>query len=163
MINKLKDEVENVISGETNIRIHILSHFKDLFTTSHMCSSNSHFAFINNANVLSEINRITLDSLIRDTEIIVALKSFKPLKSPGPDGFHPTFFQKFYSIVGPSTIDFCKKVLTSYSMPPDNNATLICLIPKCSNAETLKSFRPIGLCNTSYKLITKIIVNIIKP
>lgn len=37
------------------------------------------------------------------------------------------------------------------------NSTLLCLIPKCLNATTLKSFRPIGLSNTSYKLIAKII------
>ncbi|KAH0778498.1 hypothetical protein KY290_004925 [Solanum tuberosum] len=48
-------------------------------------------------------------------------------------------------------------------MPALNNTTIFCLIPKCPDPPTLKSYRPIGLCNTSYKLVTKIIVNLIKP
>ncbi|KAF3651507.1 hypothetical protein FXO38_16581 [Capsicum annuum] len=44
---------------------------------------------------------------------------------PGPDGLHPMFFQKFWNTVGPSTTDFCKRVFSTYSMPSNNNATLI--------------------------------------
>ncbi|GLT27442.1 hypothetical protein SLA2020_024390 [Shorea laevis] len=43
------------------------------------------------------------------------------------------------------------------------NNCLISLIPKIKNPETVKQFRPIGLCNTSYKIISKILVNRIKP
>lgn len=35
--------------------------------------------------------------------------------------------------------------------------TLIVLIPKVSNSDTLHKLRPISLCNVSYELITKII------
>lgn len=43
------------------------------------------------------------------------------------------------------------------------NHTYHCLIPKFPNANHLKNFLPIGLSNTIYKLITKIIVNRFKP
>lgn len=43
------------------------------------------------------------------------------------------------------------------------NSTYVCLIPKHQNAETLRQYRPISLCNTVYKVVTKIIVNRIKP
>ena len=39
------------------------------------------------------------------------------------------------------------------------NQSLICLIPKGNQQETFGDFRPIGLCNVSYKFITKILVN----
>lgn len=48
-------------------------------------------------------------------------------------------------------------------MPSEENQTLICLIPIAPDNKNLKSFRPIGLCNTIYKLVTKIIMNRIKP
>lgn len=60
-------------------------------------------------------------------------------------------------------MQFCRNVFSNSSMPMANNATLICLVPKTTNADNIRSFRPIDLCNTSYKLITKIIVNRIKP
>ena len=43
------------------------------------------------------------------------------------------------------------------------NRTLITLIPKCNNPESLNNYRPIGLCNTVYKVITKLIVARIQP
>ena len=43
------------------------------------------------------------------------------------------------------------------------NQTFLMLIPKVPNPEFMRDFRPISLCNVIYKLITKIIVNRIKP
>ena len=37
------------------------------------------------------------------------------------------------------------------------------LIPKVPNLESVSHFRPINVCNTLYKLLTKIIVNRLKP
>lgn len=48
-------------------------------------------------------------------------------------------------------------------MEKEVNTTYLYLIPKCYNNVTLKNFRPSGLCNTQYKIITKIIANKIKP
>lgn len=42
------------------------------------------------------------------------------------------------------------------------NKTLITLIPKCKSLESLNNYRPISLCNTVYKLVTKIIVGRIR-
>lgn len=43
------------------------------------------------------------------------------------------------------------------------NDTLITLIPKCQYLETLNNYRPISLCNTVYKVVSKIIVGRIRP
>lgn len=43
------------------------------------------------------------------------------------------------------------------------NGTLLCLIPKCENAKQIKYFKTIRLCNITHKVVTKIIVNRIKP
>ena len=43
------------------------------------------------------------------------------------------------------------------------NQTLITLVPKCKSPESLSNFRPISLCNTIYKIVTKIIVGKIRP
>ena len=43
------------------------------------------------------------------------------------------------------------------------NKTLIDLIPKCIDPETVGNFIPISLCNTIYKVVIKIIVNRVRP
>jgi len=45
----------------------------------------------------------------------------------------------------------------------NTNSTFLSLIPKDINPSTFARFRPISLCNVSYKLITKVIANRIKP
>ena len=37
------------------------------------------------------------------------------------------------------------------------------LIPKLENLETIKQFSPLSLCNVTYKTITKVIVNRLRP
>ena len=48
-------------------------------------------------------------------------------------------------------------------MPPGVNDTCIVLIPKVPHPEHLKDFRPISLCNVIYKVVSKCIVNRLRP
>lgn len=45
----------------------------------------------------------------------------------------------------------------------DVNHTYIALIPKVNSPETVNQYRPISLCNVSYKIITKFLVNRLRP
>lgn len=104
-----------------------------------------------------------LDSPLGDTEVLAAFKSFKPNKALGPDGLHPLFFQNCWDILGLTTITFCRNTFKKAHIPKQSNKPLICLIPKTVDNSNLRNVRPIGLCNTTYKLVSKIIVNKIKP
>ena len=42
------------------------------------------------------------------------------------------------------------------------NSTFLALIPKEKNPLSIEIFRPISLCNTSYKILTKILATIMK-
>ncbi|GLT63635.1 hypothetical protein SLA2020_361850 [Shorea laevis] len=56
-----------------------------------------------------------------------------------------------------------RNIFSSASILTEWNECLITLIPKTKAPETVQQFRPIGLCNTTYKIISKIIVNRMKP
>ena len=93
----------------------------------------------------------------------MGLGALKPFKAPGSDGLHAGFFQRFWLLVGDSVKSEVKSIFTLGVIPEYLNQTLITLIPKCKNPESLYNYRLISLCNTIYKVVTKIIVNWIRP
>lgn len=48
-------------------------------------------------------------------------------------------------------------------MPKAFNETLVTLIPKIDTPSNLTHFRPISLCNMVYKIISKVLMNRVKP
>lgn len=103
-----------------------------------------------------------LDYLLSDGEVKKVLFSFKSFKAPGPDGFHPHFYQYHWKSMGSSIHDCCHQIFHTQHIL-EVFKTYLCLIPKFKNANHLKKICHIGLCNTIYKIITKIIANHIKP
>jgi hypothetical protein len=108
----------------------------------------------------AEVQQIRCD--IEDEEIRKAVFSMNPWKAPGPDGFPAGFYQKSWNIVGRSVCDFVKKVWYNPLLLREVNFTDICLIPKVEHPENIQQFRPISLCNTIYKIVSKVLTNRIK-
>lgn len=65
--------------------------------------------------------------------------------------------------MGDSVIDEVKLIFSSRKVPEYLNRTLITLIPKCLSPESIGNYRPISLCNSIYKVVTKIIVARLRP
>ena len=134
----------------------------NLFSTSHHYAP-SGFCLPPWSPRVSDIEALAISAPVSAKDVKVSLWSFKPFKASGPDGLHLGFFQKCWNIVGGSVICEVSHIFSNGKMPEYLNKTLISLIPKCLGAETLTQFRPISLCNIVYKIMTKIIVNRIRP
>ena len=65
--------------------------------------------------------------------------------------------------MGNSVIEEVQKIFVGRRVPKVLNCTHIAMIPKIQGPETLGNYRPISLCNTVYKVITKIIVARLQP
>ncbi|KAL0411165.1 UNVERIFIED_CONTAM: hypothetical protein Slati_3706200 [Sesamum latifolium] len=71
--------------------------------------------------------------------------------------------EKYWHIVGPEVTSFVLDFLNNRHFDPKFNYTYIVLIPKCPNPEHITQFKPISLCNISYKIASKMIANRLKP
>jgi hypothetical protein len=86
-----------------------------------------------------------------------------PLKAPGPDGFPARFFQQNWGIMKEEITSAVREFFRSGFMPDGVNDTAVVLIPKILHPEKLVDFRPISLCNVVYKIVSKCMVNRLRP
>ncbi|KAM5583543.1 hypothetical protein ABKV19_003435 [Rosa sericea] len=84
------------------------------------------------------------------------------LKAPGPDGFPGLFYHKYWRIVNDVVWETSKDFNAGRIRLHKLNKTHIVLIPKVPNPERTSHFRPISLCNNSYKILSKILANRLK-
>ena len=136
--------------------------FYDLFSTSVVSVQRNIWNIPSWPYFLNEEDANGLTMGVSMPEVKDGLWCLKPLKAPGPNGLHAGFFQSFWSTVGSFELEEVRKAFRDSTIPPYLNETLITLIPKCPGADCLNSFRPISLCNTVYKVVTKIIVKRLK-
>lgn len=84
-----------------------------------------------------------LDKLSRPLgtcEVLNAIKSMKAFQAPGPDGFQPLFFQRYWELVSENVIRLVGDVLAGRDFPEGLNNLV--LIPKVDVPQKANQFRP---------------------
>ncbi|KAL5853259.1 hypothetical protein ACOSQ3_008377 [Xanthoceras sorbifolium] len=107
---------------------------------------------------LSKVCAKRLNDTVKDVEVKDSLNSIGSLKAASPDGILAIFFQNKWEVC---IFDLFKLVIDCFEWGEISaavNQTLITLIPKVPNPLEMANLRPISLCNTTYKIISKIIV-----
>lgn len=99
---------------------------------------------------------------ISEEELVGVMKSIKKDKCPGPYGWTFDFFLHFFEIIKHDLLRMVEASRISGSIHQITSSTQIALIPKKQEADSFLDFRPISLCNISFKIITKIIAGRIK-
>lgn len=134
-------------------------YFKTLFTSSEPSwnSIEKAIRFIE-PRVTKEMNDY-LNSEFGEGEIKKAAFDISATKAPGPDGFSAAFFHASWPTIKDDVINEAKEILNNGHLMDSWNETTITLIPKVKKAEKVKDFRPISLCNVTYKIIAKALAN----
>ena len=84
-------------------------------------------------------------------------------KAPGPDGYLGIFYHHYWDIIGNDVVCTVRDFFSTGRLVKALNATNIVLIPKKELPSTVGDYRPISLCNFVYKVISKILANMLKP
>jgi hypothetical protein len=83
--------------------------------------------------------------------------------TPGPDGLNAAFYKATWNWSKQDVHQLVSDFYTNSTLPSELNRTFITLIPKKHNPVLPQDFRPIGLCNVVYKIISKTLADRIKP
>lgn len=148
------------IENEEDIEIKAKDYFTTMFSSSTVSDLEVSLFHITRS-LTAEMN----ESLTREVsvaEVKVAVFAIHPGKELGPDLMTTLFYQKFWHIIGPQVVEMIQQFLQTSILDPRSNEINICLIPKAERPRMMKEFRPISLCNVSYKIISKVLCQRIK-
>lgn len=105
----------------------------------------------------------SLISEVSMEEIKIALFDIDNDKAPESDGFGSLFFKSSWSIVSIDFFDAVQEFFRSGKLLKQWNHAIIALIPKSISANEVHDYRPISCCSVFYKVISKVLVNRLKP
>ena len=103
-----------------------------------------------------------LVKLVSALEVKTTMFSINGEKALGPDGYTSHFFKVAWRIVGEDVTDAILSFFQRNELHPAFNSTIVTLVPKCQNPNSIRDFRPISCCSVIYKCITKIMANRMK-
>ena len=104
--------------------------------------------------MIGDVQTAKLEERFTKEEILAAISRLSGDKAPSPYGFPLAFWVFSWDFVKDEVLGFFKEC-------HEHNRFLI-LIPKKNNVEDLKDLRPISLVGGLYKILTKVLANIIK-
>ena len=112
---------------------------------------------------ISKSSRQNCEKAITLSEIETAIKSLPLNKTPGPDGLPIEFYKKFSNNISEVILDSFIDSFRSGLLTVSQRQGIICLIPKKGKDLTdLKSWRPLSILNTDYKILAKVLANRLK-
>uniref|UniRef100_A0A803PA04 Reverse transcriptase domain-containing protein n=1 Tax=Cannabis sativa TaxID=3483 RepID=A0A803PA04_CANSA len=159
-ITQLKDDHGNWVSWESGLPIVVSNYFHELFQASG-CACDEVIDCLPSA--VTDLVNPELCQPIEDKEVREAVFQMHPDKSLGPDGMTSAFFQKCWTIVGEEVVKNVRSFFESGLLAEGCGDANVVVLPKTRNLECTSDLRPIALCNVLFKIITKVMVNRMKP
>ncbi|WOK97464.1 hypothetical protein Cni_G06172 [Canna indica] len=112
---------------------------------------------------LSWRNQEELTKSFSSEEIWKALSDMGRGKASGPDDFTVEFFIHYCSLLKFSVQEAFKDFECNAIIPSSWGESCLVFNPKKEDPKTITDYRPIALCNVVYKILSKLLVNWLKP
>lgn len=151
-ITTLKDDHNNWTTNDHQLGDLLLNYYKDLFK-----SRASHIQHLDHIPIapISQSQQDILNAFFTATEIKSTVWKLGTWKAPGLDAIQIGFLKNNWNLVGNSITHLALQILLGSQYLHPYNYTDMVLIPKSQITQTPNDLRPIGLCNTFYKISPK--------
>lgn len=106
----------------------------------------------------SGLQKALLSSHPTPDQIKRVLFRLNPNKAPGPDGLTSGFFRGAWDFLGSEVVNSISQFFVSGFLPTTCNSTILTLVPKRIGATMISDYRPISCLNTTYKVISRLLV-----
>ena len=156
-ILNLKNTQGDWINDLPVVMEHVRNYFSKLFSTELLSSPLSVALDDLGCPQISSSECHYLSLPVTDEEIKNALWSMKAFKSPGPDGLHAGFFQRFWLVVGKSVSEEIKKIFNDRKVPLALNQTYIAFIPKKKARKPLEISNLLVYATLSTRLLLRLL------
>lgn len=111
-----------------------------------------------NPIITPEMNQ-ALVAALDPAEVMDAIRLQPHDKAPGPDGIGGRFYWEMKDVIQSDLFQSLQQFFKFRRLCRSWQQTIVTLIPKLSpGSSTAQSFRPIGLCNSSYKILATILL-----
>jgi hypothetical protein len=160
-ISSLKTNCGSFVSNREDIGLYICVYFKTLFSSSNPIFYDELVSLL--PLVITSKENLSLCVIPEEREINQVISQLGLFKAPSPYGFTCLFFKTYWSIVRLDVINFVQSFFRHGFLLKEFNHTHLALIPKIDNPSRPTQFRPISLSNFTYKIISKILANRLKP
>ncbi|XP_068503760.1 uncharacterized protein [Phaseolus vulgaris] len=111
---------------------------------------------------ISESDNRLLTDPFDEKEIKEAICDCDSHKSPGPDGVTFSFIKNNWCLLEKDMLGAVKNFHREGKIPKGCNASVLTLIRKSENPQSLEEYKPISLVSCLYKILTKVLSNRIK-
>lgn len=157
------EENGNTIHSTENIKTATVNFFGELYERKDVVGIEAQLEFIDQyPRMMEEEDLNKMKERVGPDEIRGVLKSFVADKSPGPDGWTPDFFLHFYEDFIMEITDMVEEARLTGRIHGAIKSTFLILIRKNKGKLSFNDYRRISLCNTLYKIISKLIADRLK-
>jgi len=112
--------------------------------------------------VISPATNLLLLDEIKDEEVRRVVWSLEPENVPETDRFSIDFYRLYWNTIKNDMLRMLNHNRIKRKIGGSANSSFLSIIPKESNPTNFSRFYPISLYNSSYKILNKIIANIVK-